>query len=167
MFRIRIRMDPGFFADTDPDFKTRIRPFFAFNIFNNLMRSTSKWCSLISFWRILTEKRKVLSVIKHIFSCTYGFRPALIRFHIFRIRSGFFADPDPDSGKKFRSVTKWPESEILFWIRKMTREFCIFVGGMNVGSFWYRTGTGLKQFFYHYCISSLWPDLLYSPRSDF
>ena len=35
-------MDPGFFADTDPDFKTRIRPFFAFNIFNNLMRSTSK-----------------------------------------------------------------------------------------------------------------------------
>ena len=46
------------------------------------------------------QKNVVLSVIKHIFSCTYGFRPALIRFHIFRIRSGFFADPDPDSGKK-------------------------------------------------------------------
>ena len=28
VFRIRIRMDPVFFADPDPDFKTRIRPFF-------------------------------------------------------------------------------------------------------------------------------------------
>ena len=25
----RIQMDPGFYADPDPDFKTRIRPFFA------------------------------------------------------------------------------------------------------------------------------------------
>ena len=25
VFRIRIQMDPGFFADPDPDFKTRIR----------------------------------------------------------------------------------------------------------------------------------------------
>ena len=64
--------------------KTRIFPFFAFNIFcpynkfsNNLMGSN--WCSLIRFWRILTKK--VFKAIKQkTFTCTYV----------------FFMDPDPD-----------------------------------------------------------------------
>ena len=55
----RIRMDPSFFADPDPDFKN-LDPDSSVFWFNKLMGS--KGCSLIRFWRNLLKKDSVESV---------------------------------------------------------------------------------------------------------
>ena len=100
MFRIRIRMDPGFFADPDPGFKSpdpdpSIKKFIR-----------SKWW----FWWGYGEawpKKTVLRVLDMKYNIFFYFYPSFRTFFFhwsgsgfFRIGSGFLADPDPDSEKK-------------------------------------------------------------------
>ena len=61
MFHIQIRMDPGFFAEPDPDFKNPDPD----PSVNKLMGY--KRCSLIRFWRKLTKKDSVESAKYDIF----------------------------------------------------------------------------------------------------
>ena len=61
---------------------------------------------LIRFWRNLTKTDNVESdkyEINKFSTCTFSFRTFFNGSGFFRIGSGFSADPDPDSGKKFRS----------------------------------------------------------------
>ena len=92
VFRIRIRMDPGFFADPEPDFKNP-EP-----AINKLIGS--KWCFWLGFGGTWPKKDSVESAkfeINKFSTCTW--------IRIFRIRSRFLADPDPYPGKKVWSGT--------------------------------------------------------------
>ena len=119
-------MDPGFYADPDPDYKNPDPFVFCFN---KLMES--KWCSLIRFWRNLTKKDSVQRTkydIQIFFTYTYSFwaffswiwiRIFQYRIQIFgRSRSGRRkkkSDLNPDKRTRIRNTglincsKKWGE----------------------------------------------------------
>ena len=107
-------MDPGFFRDSDPGFKSPDLSIYKLK--------WSKWW----FWqgfRGAWPKKTVLRVLDKKYNIFFYFYPSFRTFFhgsgFFRIGSGFLADPDPDSEKKSDpDPGKKPGSETLEKVQK-------------------------------------------------